>query len=97
MRIISRKALRTFWEIHPESEEVLRDWYSKCKGCAAMNFAEVRRTFPSADRAGDCIIFNIGGNNYRLIAHLDYSIQTIFIRFVLSHSEYDRGRWKADC
>ncbi|MBX7061973.1 MAG: type II toxin-antitoxin system HigB family toxin [Pyrinomonadaceae bacterium] len=92
MRIISRKALRTFWETHPESEEVLRDWYAKVKGFTAKNFAEVRRTFPSADLVGDCIVFNVGGNKYRLVVHLDHSIQTVWIRAVMSHAEYDRGK-----
>jgi mRNA interferase HigB len=97
MRIISRKALRTYWESHPESEEVLKDWYSKIKRLEAKNFAELRQTFPSTDLVGDCSVFNIGGNNYRVIVHLDYSIQTVWIRFVLSHAEYDREKWKADC
>lgn len=97
MRLISRKALRSFWEDHPEAEEVLQDWYFKIKRSAAKNFVELRLTFPSADLVGDCIVFNVGGNNYRVIAHLDYSVQIVWIRFVLSHAEYDREKWKADC
>lgn len=97
MRIISRKALRTYWELHPESEVVLQDWYFKVKRFKANNFAEIRKTFPNADLVGDCIVFNVGGNKYRVIVHFDYSVQTTWIRFVLSHAEYDRGKWKADC
>ncbi len=97
MRIISRKALRNYWEEHPKAEEVLQDWYSKIKKSQAGNFAQLRGAFPSADLVGDCIVFNVGGNNYRVIVHLDFSIQTVWIRFVLSHSDYDRDRWKADC
>lgn len=97
MRVISRKALRTYWELHPEAGEVLQDWYSKIRRLEAKNFAELRQTFPSADLVGDCIVFNVGGNNYRVIVHLDHSIQTVWIRFVQSHAEYDRGKWKADC
>ncbi len=59
--------------------------------------AEFRQTFPSADSVGDCIVFNVGGNKYRVIVHLDYEVQTMWIRFVLAHAEYDRERWKDDC
>lgn len=97
MRVISRKALRTYWELHAESEEVLKDWFNKIKCLSAGNFVELRQSFPSADLVGDCIIFNVGGNNYRVIVHLDYSVQTVWIRFVLSHAEYDKDKWKADC
>lgn len=97
MRIISRKAFRTYWELHPESEDVFVDFYQKLKQLDASNFAELRQTFPNADLLGDCIVFNVGGNNYRVIVHLDFSVQTIWIRFVMSHAEYDKGRWKTDC
>lgn len=97
MRIISRKALRTYWENHPESEDVLNDWFRKIKHVKTVNFVELREIFPSADLFGDCVVFNVGGNNYRIIAHLDFGIQTLWIRFVLSHAEYSKDRWKADC
>lgn len=97
MRIISRKALRNYWEEHAKAEEVLQDWYSKIKKLQAGNFAQLRAAFPSADLFGDCVVFNVGGNNYRVIVHLDFSIQTVWIRCVLSHAEYDRDKWKADC
>lgn len=97
MRIISRKALRIFWERHPEAEEVLIDWFTKVKRSYPSNFIDLRKTFPSADLVGDCYVFNVGGNNYRVIAHIDFSLQIIWIRFVLSHSEYDKEKWKTDC
>jgi mRNA interferase HigB len=97
MRIISRKALREYWERHPASEEVLSDWYNKIRKLEPLGFVELRETFSSADRVGDCVVFDVGGNKYRVIAHVDYDIQILWIRFVLSHPEYDRGKWKADC
>jgi mRNA interferase HigB len=97
MRIISRKALKAYWDLHPESEEVLTDWHDKIRKIRPKSFAELRKTFPSADVVGDCVVFNVGGNNYRIIIHLDYRIQVAWIRFVLSHSDYDKERWKADC
>lgn len=97
MRIISRKALRTYWEEHPVSEEVLNDWFRKIKRVKASSIVELRKTFPSADPVGDCIVFNVGGNKYRIIAHLDFDLQIVWIRFVLSHAEYSKERWKTDC
>lgn len=97
MRIISRKALRVYWERHPSAEEVLSDWYNKVRKLEPSSFVELRETFASADRVGDCVVFDVGGNKYRVIAHVDYDIQILWIRFVLSHAEYDREKWKADC
>lgn len=97
MRLISRKALRDYWEAHPESEDVLDDWFRKLKRIEPTNLAELKQTFPSADLYGCCVIFNVGGNNYRVITHVNYRRNEVFIRFVLSHSEYDKDRWKSDC
>ena len=97
MRVISRKALRTYWGEHPVAEEVLDDWFRKIKRVKAGSIVELRDTFPSADIVGDCIVFNVGGNNYRIIAHADFDLQIVWIRFVLSHAEYNKERWKTDC
>jgi len=97
MRIISRKALRTYWEEHPQSEEVLNDWYRKVLRTHAKSFVELRETFPSADLFGDCLVFNVGGNNYRVIVHADFKLQIVWVRAVLSHAEYDKNKWKDDC
>lgn len=97
MRVISRKALRTFWENRAEAEPALDDFYRKLKRVDAGSLVELRQTFPGADIVGDCTVFNVGGNNYRVIAHIDFRLQIAFIRFVLSHAEYDKDRWKADC
>lgn len=97
MRIISRKAFRTFSEKHPESGQAFDEFYVKIKRCTPSNLAELRQTFPSADIVGDCIVFNVGGNKYRVIVHLDFEVQTMWIRIVLTHAEYDKDRWKDDC
>lgn len=97
MRVISRKAFRTFSEKHPESGNALDEFYVKITHSNPNNLAELRQTFPSADLVGDCIVFNVGGNKYRVIVHLDFYVQKMWIRFVLTHAEYDRDRWKDDC
>ncbi len=97
MRVISRKALRTYWETHRDAEPALSDFYRKLSRVAANSFVELRMTFPTADLVGDCVVFNVGGNNFRVIAHIDFNIEIAFIRFVLSHAEYDKGKWNSDC
>lgn len=71
------------------------------------NWADVRATFPSADLAGSCVVFNVGGNHYRLIAFVHYSRRSprtgristgwLYVRPILTHAEYDRGRWQDEC
>ena len=94
MHIISRKNLRTFWEQHPDSKAPLSRWFKIVKRSNFANFADLRITFPSADLLGNLIVFNIGGNKYRLIASIHFNRQKIYIRQVLTHKQYDRGNWK---
>lgn len=94
MHIISRKALRRFWEDHPDSEGALSRWFKIVKDTQFKNFAALRATFPSADKVGDLVVFNIGGNKYRLIASVHFNRSKIYIRDILTHSEYDKGDWK---
>jgi mRNA interferase HigB len=97
MHIITKRALREFWENHPESEASLLNWYRLTKKADWNNLAETRRDFPHADQAGVCTIFNIGGNNYRLITKIYYPAKRVLIRFVLTHAEYNKKRYKDDC
>jgi len=59
-----------------------------------VSFADLRDTFPMADKVGNLIVFNIGGNKYRLIASIHFNRNKVYIRHVLTHSEYDKGAWK---
>ncbi len=97
MRIISKKKLRDYWTIHPVAEEVLDDWFRKLKRISSKNLAELKQMFPSADIFGCCVVFNVGGNNYRVITHVNFRRNEVFIRFVLSHAEYNKERRKTDC
>ncbi|MGH9844624.1 MAG: type II toxin-antitoxin system HigB family toxin [Blastocatellia bacterium] len=97
MRVISKKRLREFWEKHPDSQSPLEEWYKLTRKANWRNLAEVRATFRHADPVGTCTVFNIKGNNYRLITKIDYAYQKVFIKYVLTHPEYDRGKWKDVC
>ncbi len=97
MHIITRKRLREFWERNAQAHAGLDEWYRRMKKLAVTNLADLHQTFPQADLVGKCIVFNIGGNKYRLITKIDFLRQTVFIRYVLTHNEYDRNKWKDDC
>ena len=94
MHIISRKTLKQFWEQHPDSQSSLSRWYKIMEKTEFSTFNELRQTFPTADKVNDLIVFNIGGNNYRLIASIHFNRNKVYIRHVLTHSEYDQGAWK---
>lgn len=94
MHVISRKALRLFWELHPDSKTPLVRWYQLVSRTRFANFDQLRRTFPSADKVQNLIVFNIAGNKYRLIASVHFNRGKVYIRHVLTHRQYDRGSWK---
>ncbi len=94
MHIITRKRLLEFGNKYPDSIEALDRWYRIVKHSDFNSFAKLRKTFPQADQVGKFIVFNIGGNKYRLIAYIVFSTKRIYIRYVLTHTEYDKGNWK---
>jgi mRNA interferase HigB len=94
MHVISRKTLKQFWERYPDSQTPLARWYKVIERSEFATFADLRKTFPSADKVGDLIVFNIAGNKYRLIASIHFNRSKVYIRHVLTHSEYDKGAWK---
>ena len=90
MRIISRRTLREFWEKHSTAQIGLSLWCERISTSRFQAFNDIRKVLPSADLVGNFIVFNISGNNYRLITYIDYDYQMIFIRAVLTHAEYDK-------
>jgi len=94
MRVITRKRIVEFGDKHPDCINALESWYRVIKHSQYNSFAQLRQTFPSADQVGKLTVFNIGGNKARLIAAIHYNTQRVYIRHVLTHEEYDRGKWK---
>lgn len=91
MRIISRKALRTFWDDHPDARQALQTWYADVKQAVWKSPADIKRVYRNASVvANNRVIFNIRGNQYRLIVAVQYQFQIVFIRFVGTHQDYDR-------
>jgi mRNA interferase HigB len=96
MHVISLKPLRDFWAKHPDSEKPLLAWHREVEHAAWKTFNEVRELYPHADKAGKFIVFNIGGNKYRLIVVIHFNREKVYVRHVLTHEEYDRMTWKGD-
>lgn len=94
MHVISRKALHQFWEVHQDSEGALARWFKIMERSDFPDLGVLRAVFPSADKVGDFIVFNVGGNKYRLISIIYFSRRKVYIRHVLTHHDYDRGAWK---
>lgn len=94
MHIITRKRLLEFAKKHPDCSTALESWYRIVKRTDFNSFADLRQTFKSADKVSNLTVFNIGGNEARLIAAIHYHTQKIYIRHVLTHKEYDQGSWR---
>ncbi len=94
MHIITRKRLLDFSEKYPNASTSLGTWYRMIKQNEVNNLSKLRAIFPSADKVNNLTVFNIGGNKIRLIAAIHYNTQCLYIRHVLTHTEYNKGKWK---
>jgi mRNA interferase HigB len=94
MHVISKKKLRDFWAAYPRAKSPLEQWYQVARNAEWENFADVRKTFNTADQAGRFTVFDIGGNKYRLIAVIHFNRGKFYVRHVLTHAEYDEEKWK---
>jgi len=94
MHVISRKRLKEAAEKYSDLETPLDVWYRIAKRAQWTSLAQVRDVWPSADSVGRYTVFNIKGNAYRLVAEISYPSGRVFVRHILTHGEYDRGRWK---
>lgn len=92
MQIIARRTLRQFWEKHPQAQMPLRNWYTLASGAHWTGPANIKALFgANVDFVGDNrVIFDIGGNKYRLIVHIAYAYERVLIKFIGTHAEYDR-------
>jgi mRNA interferase HigB len=101
MRVISKRRLRQFWESPGcvDSEGPLRAWYTHVNhtSVAWRNWGDVRSQFRTASLVGNCVVFNIGGNKYRLVTRILYPSQKVFVLKVMTHAEYNQDRWKERC
>lgn len=101
MRVISKSRLRQFWGLlkGKGAEGPLRAWYThvNSKTVSWHVWGDVKADFGTASIVGDCVVFNIGGNKFRLVTRILYASQKVFILKVMTHKEYDENKWQAEC
>ena len=91
MVIVSRKAMYQYASTKSQATEALNEWYLKTKAADWGNLTDIKNTFNSVDYVGnDNYVFNIKGNQYRLIARIIFPVRTLYIRFIGTHAEYDK-------
>lgn len=90
MRVIAKKILRDFWERHADAEQPLKTWYKEASKASWSSPSDVKEAYAKTSiLKGGRVVFNICGNQYRLIVDINYSRQWVFIRFIGTHSDYD--------
>jgi mRNA interferase HigB len=90
MRVISKRALLEFIGKHPGAQSALMTWYALAHACVACSFNDLNRTFAGVDYVPpQYTVFDVGGNRFRIVAAIHYNRQSLFIRHVLTHAEYD--------
>ena len=91
MRIITFLRIKEFVEKHSDADIALRDWYKKTQNAEWKSFTDVKETFNSVDYVGNNrFVFNIKGNNYRLVAIIIFASQKVYIRYIGTHKDYDK-------
>ena len=91
MRIVAKRTLRIFWEKHPDAKDPLLAWYREVEKEDWSNSAKLKEKYRSASVVTDNrVVFNIKGNNYRLVVKINYSYRVVYIRFIGTHAEYDK-------
>ena len=91
MRVIAKSTQRKFWQRHPDAEQPLLAWFREVRRADWDMPAKVNARYPSASIVADNrVVFNIKGNDYRLVVKINYGYRTVYVRFVGTHAEYDR-------
>jgi mRNA interferase HigB len=101
MRVISKPRLRQFWERpgRENAEGPLRAWYAHVNSRTVSwhSWSEVKTEFATASIVGNCVVFNMGGNKYRLVTRILYASQKVFVLKIMTHEEYNEEGWKKEC
>jgi mRNA interferase HigB len=97
----TKRRLREFWQSRKydaaEAEQDLCVWFKLAENADWANFAQLKQTFGSADSVGNCVVFDVGNNRYRLIGRVIYAKRRLYVLKVMDHKEYDKQRWVDDC
>jgi mRNA interferase HigB len=90
MKLIGKDRIQKFIQKHNQAKNPLKMWVAKTESAQWTNSADVKATFPTVDNPGDCAIFNIGGNRYRLMAMVMIVNETVIVKKIMTHAEYDK-------
>jgi mRNA interferase HigB len=91
MRIVALKTLRRFWEQHPDAQQALQAWYRDAKWATWTTPADIKNVYRNASIVGNNrVVFNIRGNQYRLVVAVNYTAGILYIRFIGTHQDYDK-------
>lgn len=91
MRIIAKRTLRVFWERHPRARGPLEAWHQEVAQADWAGPSELKAQFGSASvLGGNRVVFNIAGNQYRLVVKINYPYRIVYVRFIGTHKDYDR-------
>lgn len=91
VRIIAIKRLKDFWKKHPDAEQPLRAWYSEVSKADWEKPSEIIKVYRTVSiLVNNRVVFNIKGNDYRLIVTINYAYRLVYIRFIGTHKEYDK-------
>jgi mRNA interferase HigB len=94
MHVISYRKLREYAAKHANCRDALDNWYKVASKLVWENLVEVQTIYPKAEAVGNFTVFNIKGNSYRLIVSIDYERKLIYVKYILTHAEYDKEQWK---
>jgi len=101
MRVISKLRLKQFWRLPgcADAEGPLQAWHTRVNHRSVdwLHWSDIKADYATASIVGSCVVFNIGGNKYRLITRILYPSHKVFVLRVMTHQEYDRNQWQADC
>ncbi len=94
MRIISERRIKEFGDKYSDASLALANWMRAVRAAKWVNQAAVKAHFFDSDLVGEKTVFNIANNRYRMIAFISFRTQIVYIKQILSHKEYDKGKWK---
>ena len=97
MRIIGVDQIEAFCRKRPATRRHFDRWLQAVEGTAWKKWADVKQTYAKASKAGLCVVFDVQGGSFRVITRVDYDFQVVSILHVLTHQQYDQGKWKHEC